>query len=395
MQMGHYKFNKTEFSGSLGDIGTIIPLAVALILITGMKTSPVLLMIGAYYIISGLYFKLPLPVQPMKVIAAIAIAFPDKISVSCIGASGVLLGLFLLLIAYSGFINRLAVFFTKPIVRGIQVGLGFILLNKGINLIQSSDLFIHQPAADAGYSLGYLNTMIGIAGFVIVLLLLSNRRFPAALVLLSLGIITGIFCGAMNNIDFSLGPTPIIISGFKGTDFLNGLIFLVIPQIPLTLGNAIMGTADACQTFFGKNDQTEKVSYKSLSASMGIANIISGFLGGIPMCHGAGGLAAHYRFGARTGGSNIMIGAIFLVIGLFFGRAGITILSAIPNSILGVLLVFTGIELAIMIKDLSSRNDLFIAILIAGTGFATTNMGIAFMIGIFVVQLQKHIDITL
>lgn len=395
MQMGHYKFSKTEFSGSLGDMGTIIPLAVALILITGMEASPVLLMIGIYYIVSGLYFKLPLPVQPMKVIAAIAIAFPDKISVSCIGASSILIGLFLLLMACSDFINRLAIFFTKPIVRGIQAGLGFILLNKGINLIQKPDLFIHQSAAGADYCLGYLNPMTGIAGFIIVLLLLSNKRFPAAIVLLSLGIITGIFCGAMNNIDFSMGPTPMGLSGFTVTDFLNGLILLVIPQIPLTLGNAIMGTADACQTFFGKNDQTKKVSCKSLSASMGIANILSGFFGGMPMCHGAGGLAAHYRFGARTGGSNIMIGSVFLVIGLFFGKAGITILSAIPNSILGVLLVFAGIELAIMIKDLSSRNDLFIAILIAGTGFATTNMGIAFILGIFVVQLQKYVDITL
>ena len=394
MQIGSYKFDRMEFSGSLGDIGTLLPLAVALILITGLGTSPVLLLIGFYYIISGFYFKLPVPVQPMKVIAAVAIAFPDKISVSTIGASAILLGLILIVMAYSGIIDWFAHFFTKPVVRGIQLGLGFILINKGIKLIQNPDLFINQSEISGNYFMLHLNIIIGVVSFIIALLLLTNKRFPAAIILIFLGIMTGFFCGTMENINFSMGPTPVKISWFNSTDFFNGLIFLVIPQIPLTIGNAIIGTEDACHTFFNKNARLEKVSYKSLSSSMGIANILAGLMGAMPMCHGAGGLAAHYRFGARTGGANIMIGSVFLIIGLFFGKAGLTLLTSIPNSILGVLLIFAGIELAMMIKDISGRNNFFVTILIAGIGFATTNMGIAFITGILVAHLLKVMDIT-
>jgi SulP family sulfate permease len=122
---------------------------------------------------------------------------------------------------------------------------------------------------------------------------------------------------------------------------------------------------------------------------MGLTNIATGTIAGMPMCHGAGGLAAHYRFGARTGGSNIMIGSIFLIIALAFGKIGISLLSSIPLAILGVLLLFAGLELALLIRDVTDKNELFIAIFIAGIGFATTNMGIAFFLGILVMYLIK------
>ncbi len=128
---------------------------------------------------------------------------------------------------------------------------------------------------------------------------------------------------------------------------------------------------------------------------MGIANIITGLLGGIPTCHGAGGLAAHYRFGARTGGSNVMIGLIFMIIALAFGKFGITMLTSIPNAVLGILLIFAGLELGVLVRDLNTRNEIFIAILIASIGFITTNMSIAFVIGIVVTYLTHLFKIKL
>lgn len=395
MQIGSFRFDRTEFAGSLGDLGTLIPLSVALMVVTGLSVTSVLLAVGLFYIIAGLYYKLPIPVQPLKVVSAIAIAYPAKITLPIMAAAGMVFGLVLLLLALTGLIDWLARFFTKPIMRGIQLGLGLILMHKGIGFIAEQNLFIQQSGGIFSIIGISLNTLIGIIGAFITLLMLSSKRFPAALIIVSAGIGIGILFGALHNVKLTLGPTP--IQFYKPTihDFLNATLLLVIPQIPLTLGNAVMGTADTCFSLFGRGENTKRATYRAFATSMGVTNIATGTIAGMPMCHGAGGLAAHYRFGARTGGSNIMIGTIFLIIALAFGKIGISLLCSIPYAILGVLLLFAGIELALLIRDVTDKNELFIAILIAGIGFASTNMGIAFFLGILVMYLIKLRDIKL
>ncbi len=389
MQIGSYRFDRLEFAGSLGDLGTLIPLSVAMILVTNLSVTSVLLMVGLFYIFGGLYYKLPIPVQPLKVVAAIAIACPEKVSVPVIAASGILFGLVLLFLAFTGLIDWLAKFFTKPIMRGIQLGLGFILINKGIHLILKKELFINKSFIPAGFGEIPMNAVIGIFGFLVTLLLISNKRFPGAIIAVVSGIVIGILYGSLDNVGFSLGPISIDLYGPKIDEFLNAFVLLVIPQIPLTLGNAVMGTADTCYSLFGKGPHTRRATYRAFATTMGITNVFAGLLGAMPMCHGAGGLAAHYRFGARTGGSNIMIGSVFLLLALALGKIGISLLSSIPNAVLGILLLFSGIELALLLKDLNEKEDLFIAVLIASVGFATTNMGIAFITGIVVLQFIK------
>jgi len=128
---------------------------------------------------------------------------------------------------------------------------------------------------------------------------------------------------------------------------------------------------------------------------MGLVNLLTGFLSGMPMCHGSGGLAAHHRFGARTGGSNILIGLIFVFMALAFGAIGVALLMLIPNGVLGVLLLFAGLELAVLIRDVESKSDLFVTLIVAGIGFSTTNMGIAFVVGILVFYLIKWRNLEL
>ncbi len=393
MQIGPYKFDRLEFAGSLGDLGTIIPLSVALMLITGLSATTVLLTVGIFYIVTGLYFKLPIPVQPLKVVSAIAIAFPEKVTLNIMAAAGISFGIILLLLAFTGVIDRIARFFSKPIVRGIQAGLGFILISKGISYIIRPELFINPEMAIQLPRL--VNPAIGIAGFFITLCLLSSKRFPAALVLVVTGTAAGMLLGSLNHVEFAFGPTPIKFYTLAPSDFSTALILLVLPQIPLTLGNAVVGTTDTCFTLFGRGRTTERASNRAFTLSMGLANLGTGLLGGMPMCHGSGGLAAHYRFGARTGGSNILIGLVFLVIALGFGKMGISLLSSIPNGILGVLLLFAGLELALLIRDVTNKKDFFVAFLIAGIGLATTNMSIAFFIGILVQGLIKWRNIEI
>jgi len=302
-------------------------------------------------------------------------------------AAGILIGLILLLFAFTGLIDWLTNIFSKPIIRGIQLGLGLILLTKGIEFILESELFINIPSRIFITNGISANLLIGIISVLIVLLLISNKRFPAALVIVFSGILIGVFFGSLRETEFVMGTAPLSIRTLNIDDFVNAFLLLVIPQIPLTIGNAIIGTADACQTLFKNDSNSKKVNPKNLSLSMGFMNILIGFVGGIPLCHGAGGLAAHYRFGARTGGSNLMIGLIFVVIALLFGKISISLLSSIPYSILGTLLLFAGLELSLLIRDVKDKKDLFIVFLVAGIGFATMNMGIAVIVGLIVAKI--------
>ncbi len=395
MKIRSYQFDRVEFAGSLGDLGTLIPISLALIIICQLSATTVFLMIGIFYLSCGFFYKLPIPVQPLKVVSAIAIAFPEKITVSILSASGLIFGIILLLLSFTGLINWIAKFFSIPVVRGIQLGLGFILISKGIGFVLKPELLIEQTGEIISLWGVSANLFIGLIGGFLTLVLISNKRFPAALVIVIGGIIVGILSRSFSSMDFDFGPTPIQVYLPSFGDFTMALILLVIPQIPLTLGNAVIGTVDTCQSLFKNEEATKKVTNTNLSLSMGIINIITGFLGGMPMCHGAGGLAAHYRFGARTGGSSLMIGFIFLVVALGFGSIGMTLFSSIPNAVLGILLLFAGLELAVLIRDITEKNDLFVAILIAGIGFVTTNMGIAFLIGIIVTYLIKWKKVVL
>lgn len=395
MRVKDFQFNISELAGSIGDFGTLIPLSIALVTINGLSFSSVFLMAGIFYLAAGLYFRLPIPVQPLKLVAAIAIASPDKVTPDVMAATGILFGVFLLLLAFTGIINRIARLFTKPIVRGIQLGLGFVLITKGIAFIKEKELLIENGAEEVMVGSVPLNVIIGIVAIVLVLFLLNNRRFPAALVVVGSGMIVGIAYGAFDDTKWDLGPTDIELFSPGFDDFTTALYLLVIPQIPLTIGNAIIGTTDTVRSLFGTGNTTQRASNRAFSTSMGLANIPVGFLAGMPMCHGAGGLAAHYRFGARTGGSNIMIGLFFVIIALAFGMMGVSILSSIPHAVLGALLLFAGIELALLVRDVTEKEDLFVVLLIAGIGIATTNMGIAFGAGIIVIQLMKRARIQI
>ena len=170
------------------------------------------------------------------------------------------------------------------------------------------------------------------------------------------------------------------------SDFFWVLPILVLPQIPMTIGNAIISNTDLMHEYFP--DRSQRATYRSVANSQGVADVVSFFLGGIPMCHGAGGLAAHYRFGARTAGSNLMIGGIFFLLALILGENIVAILKLLPLSILGVLLVFAGLQLALMIQDLRDRRDLFVALFMLGLALAS-NLAVAFISGILVAHLLK------
>jgi SulP family sulfate permease len=171
------------------------------------------------------------------------------------------------------------------------------------------------------------------------------------------------------------------------TDLSFALIVLVLPQIPMTIGNAVIANSDLSRQYFQQG--SARVTNRGLCISMAVINFTSFFLAGLPLCHGAGGLASHYRFGARTGGSNLIIGGLFLVVAVLLGPHALTVVQLLPLSVLGVLLVFAGAQLGLTIIDVLSRRQLFVILLIVGITLAS-NLAAGFIVGIVVDRLLQQ-----
>jgi SulP family sulfate permease len=394
-----YKFNRLEFAGSLGDLGTLLPLAIGMIMINGLEPSGLFLAVGMFYIFSGLYYGITVPVQPMKVIGAYAIAM--GLSTPQVLASGALIGLFLLIIGGTGAVTFIGKYTPKAVVRGVQLSTGTLLVTQGVKFMVGTSKFqVLREAAEPYLSLQSLGPVpigivIGIVGGVLTILLLDNKRFPAGLLIILGGLLMGLILGTHEGFDrFRLGlyiPKILPFDMPSGIDFSFALLVLVLPQIPMTLGNAVIANADLSREYFEAD--SKRVTYRALCISQGLANLLSFLVGGMPLCHGAGGLAAHYRFGARTAGSNIMIGGIFVILALFLGSHSLAVVYLLPMSVLGVLLIFAGSQLALTIIDLNERKELFVALMILGITLAS-NLAVGFVLGIALAYALKSERLT-
>jgi SulP family sulfate permease len=330
----------------------------------------------------------------MKIIGAYAIA--TSMTASQITASGYLIGLVLLVIGGTGAITAIGRYIPKSVVRGVQLSAGTLLMIQGIKfMLGTTKLQILRQAAEPYLAIDSVGPVpvgiiLGIIGGILTLLLLENKRLPAALLVVGGGLIFGLIFGLRQG--FEAIQPGIHLPKFlpfgwpTKADFTFALFALVLPQIPMTLGNAVVAYADLSKDYFA--EQSSKVTYKASCISMALANILSSTIGGMPMCHGAGGLAAHYRFGARTGGSNLMIGILFVALAVFLGSGSLAVIYLLPMSVLGILLVFAGSQLALTIMDLKNRKDLFVVVLMLGITLAT-NLAAGFVAGIGVAWVLK------
>lgn len=389
-----YRFNRLEFAGALGDLGTLLPLAVGMILISGLDPLGLLFSVGLFYILSGLYFGITVPVQPMKVIGAYAIA--TGIGAPQVLAAGVMMGLFLLFVGWTGAVSAIGKYTPTPVIRGVQLSTGALLMMQGVKLMLGTSQFqILQNASEPYLTLQTIGpipvgVIIGIIGILLTFLLLDNKKLPSGLIIVLGGIALGGIWGTHHGFDqlrIGFYLPKILPNGFPAArDFIQALPLLFLPQIPMTLGNAVIAYTDLSGKYFGAS--SKKVTYKSGCISMAVANLVSFCFGGMPLCHGAGGLAAHYRFGARTAGSNFMIGAVFLGLAVFLGRHALAVIYLIPMSILGVLLLFAGSQLALTLIDLKKRKDFFIALFMLGITLAS-NLAAGFVSGMIIARIIK------
>lgn len=394
------RFTRLEVAGSLGDLGTLLPLAMGMILINGLSPSGIFLSAGLFYILSGIYFKVPTAVQPMKVISAYAVA--SALDTQQIMAATLIMALVLLVVGTSGAMTWLSKHTPKVVIRGVQLSTGILLMAQGIKfMLGTSALQVLKQMSEpylALQSIGPLpiGILIGMLGVCLTLLLINNQKFPAGLAVIVFGVVAGALLGAhreLADVGISIGLPALLPFGLpQRVDMTFAFFALVLPQMPMTLGNAVLANADLSKTFFG--GAATRVNGKALCISMALANMGAFILGGMPMCHGAGGLAAHYRFGARTAGSNLIIGIFMVASVLLLGDQMVALFHLIPLAILGVLLVFAGSQLALTLVDLSTRSELFIAFSMLGTTLAT-NLALGFVVGmVLALAMQwKKIDI--
>ena len=383
----HISFNRMEWAGSVGDLGTLLPLAFAMIMINGLSATGLFLTVGLMYIIGGFYYRVPIAVQPMKVVSAYAIG--QALSPGVITASGMLLAAFLLVLGATGLVDFVTRIVPRAVVRGVQMATGILLLSKGVSLVTGSSSFqVLRQGVEPFLSVQNLgpvpmSVIIGGAFAVVTLLLLNSRRYPAGLVVVVAGAVAGTLLGAFRELagvhpGFYL-PRILPFGIPTSVDFSYALLALVLPQIPMTVGNAVIANRDLSFEYFGK--ESRRVTDRALCISMGLANGFAALVGGMPVCHGAGGLAAHYRFGARTQGSNVIIGGLFVLLALLFGPGAVNALHLIPMGVLGVLLLFAGAQLALTVQDVTTRSDLFVIVIMLGITLST-NLAWAFGVGI-------------
>ena len=354
-------YNKMEWAGAFGDIGTLIPFVVAYITIVKIEPLGLLFMFGVCLLAAGFYYRTPMPIQPMKAIGAAAIA--GGISPAALFGSGLTTGLFWLIAGATGAIRPIAKLATKPVVRGIMLGLGLFFMVDGIHRMLTAPV-------------------LAAIALAITYLLLANPRVPAMFVLLIIGVASAVVINpsvvaefAKIHVGFKLPVFSIPMIGWN--DLVIGTLLFTIPQIPMTLGNAVIAIVAENNELF----PDRKVTERKIAVSQGIMNLVSPFFGGIPMCHGAGGMAGHVRFGARTGGALVILGGLLIFIALFFSDSVAVVFKIFPDAILGVILFFSGSELAIVVKDIGQKKaDFYVMIIVAA--FAMWNMGVAFLVGV-------------
>lgn len=357
------RFDRNEFSGSFGDIGTDLPLIVGLILVGGLDTSSVLIMFGVMQIFTGFFYGLPMPVQPLKAMAVIVIS--TKLTGNIVYGAGFAIGITMLVLTLTGGLEWLVRIIPKSVIRGVQFALGISLI-----IIAMRNYVISGAIQE--YMLAFL-------GFTLTLLFIGNRKFPPALFLIPLGVVYALifnmnFMTLGGGIGLTLPKTNIP----NIQDIIQGFVLLVIPQIGLSISNSIVATKQTINDLF----PDKRINVKKIGLTYSLMNIINPFFGGIPTCHGAGGLAGHHTFGARTGGSVVIYGSIFLILGLFFANGFSEIIKIFPLPILGIILIFEGLILMSFIRDIAEEKmDIFVSLLVVLVAITLSN---GYVIGLIV-----------
>ena len=348
-----------ECSGACGDLGTFIPHVIGAMTVAGLAPAGVLFGFAAFLIGTGLFYGLPIPVQPMKAVSAVILT--DGLRPGEVAAAGMILGVVLLVLGATGAIGRFARLIPQSVSTGLQLGLGLLLGVLGIKLM-------------------FETPIIGFGALAFLFVLLRVPYCPAAPITLGAAAIAGwLSSGSVvpHEIGFAWSLPQIVTPTWP--EVWHSLEIAVLPQLSLTLTNAIIVTASLSREFFPVAGQI--ASERNLALSSGLANVLLSPLGAMPMCHGAGGLQAQYRFGARTGLAPIIFGSVLLVLAVGFADNAAALFSIIPIGAVGALLIMAGIDLAISRRLFDARPLCWPVIGVAAFGTLVLNPALGLVLG--------------
>lgn len=361
------KFTISELSGAFGDWGTLIPFVIGYISVVGLSPGSIFLCLGITNIILGVRYNLPLPVQPQKTIASIALA--QKWNSNLVISTGFGTGIVWTILGFSKKLNNIVQKIPKITVKGIQLGLSLILGWSALLYISDNIIF-------------------GIISLAIIFAFIKFKKIPTALILTGFGIFLLFLYNkiSLSDLLFSVPSLQFHIPNI--IDLLKGMILAGIAQLFLTLTNVMIATISLMRDLFpDKSD----IDANNLAINMGAMNLMIPFIGGFPLCHGSGGVAAQYAFGARTGGSMIFEGIIEIILGLFFSNMIFSFFSQFPISIFGAMLLYVSFLLAkVSLEDFNKKT--FWIIVISAIFCFILNIFIGFMIGLILFLIYRKLS---
>lgn len=360
------RLDRHELAGAFADVGVLVPIATTLIVSNGLSATAVLLPAGLLYLLAAFVYRLPVPVQPLKAFGAIAIA--KGLGTDAIAAGALLMGVVFLVLGRTGLIDAAARALPRPLIRGVQLTVGLLFLKIAWNLVAD------PPKAFADHSAD-LSTLL-VPALVVLAAAFAFKRHSVSLVLVATA------CGvalvrAGDHLAF--GPSALQLPHLDAATFWTALTVLVLPQVPLTFANSCIATSDAARTYFGK--AAAGVRPGRLATTLGVTNLFSGVIGGMPVCHGAGGMTAHYAFGARTAGAPLAIGATLVTLALAAGAGLAALLAAFPLPILAGMLAVAGVLHIGLLRDLRGARNWTTALAVGAIGFSL-NLALGLVVGL-------------
>jgi MFS superfamily sulfate permease-like transporter len=348
-----------EMGGACGDLGTFIPHVIGAITVAGLAPAGVLIGFGAFFIASGAFYGLPMAVQPMKAISAVLVT--GQVGAAEVAAAGMLLGVILLVLAATGSIGWLARVIPQSVSAGLQLGLGLSMALLGFEFV-------------------WRTPWLGALSLALLGGLMLWRRIPAAPIMLVVAVGVGYLAGEVETPrELAAGWSGLTFALPSLGDAWRAFELLVLPQLPLTLTNAVIVTALVCRDLFPAT--SARASERNLAVSTGLANLLLAPFGAMPMCHGAGGVQAQHRFGARTALAPILLGVVLLVLGLGFAGSAAALFAVIPIGAVGALLLIAGSDLAVSRRLFDAQPSCWPVIAVAAAATLWINPAVGLIAG--------------
>jgi len=368
-------------------------------------------------------YGVPMPVQPMKSIAAAALSDKD-FGVPEIMTAGILTGGALFVLGITGLMQVVYKLVPLSVVRGIQLAQGLSFALTAVKYVRKvQDLPKSKSLGQRPwFGLDGLVLALVCACFIVIVNGAGQKNsgccgapedgdlggqiqrndeggrktkmnklrkiifsLPSALIVFVLGIVLVFIRRSEVVHEIKFGPSSIEVMKFTKQNWKKGFIKGAIPQLPLSMLNSVIAVCKLSTDLFPERE----FSVTSISVTVGLMNLVGSWFGAVPTCHGAGGLAGQYKFGGRSGGCVALLGFAKLVLGLVLGSSLAHILQQFPVGILGVLLLFAGIELAMCARDMNSKEDSFVALVCTAVSLVGSSAALGFLVGMIVYVLLK------